>query len=127
MADLRLEGKTNQKRKVSALKSPVMATSGANTLWTIPAGSIVDKVVVVVTTADTDATTPASVDVAVGGTVVANAGTSVAGKVNVETTDLAAVVTAKSDVTVSATGAGDGQYYVVVYLVEDNTTGEYVG
>ena len=72
MADLRFEGKNNQKKGVSIFSSEVITTSATmnDTLFTLPANSLVTAVYAVVTTGS--GTSTDTVDVKVGTTVVAN-------------------------------------------------------
>ena len=72
MADLRFEGKNNQKKGVSIFSSDVITTSATmnDTLFTLPANSLVTAVYAVVTTGS--GTNTDTVDVKVGTTVVAN-------------------------------------------------------
>lgn len=72
MADLRFEGKNNQKKGVSIFSSEVITTSAtmSDTLFTLPANSLVTAVYAIVTTGSGTATD--TVDVKVGTTVVAN-------------------------------------------------------
>ena len=71
MADLRFEGKNNQKKGVSIFSSDVITTSETmnDTLFTLPANSLVTAVYAVVTTGS--GTNTDTVDVKVGTTVVA--------------------------------------------------------
>lgn len=72
MADLRFTDKNNQKKVDSVFASGVIATSATmnDTLFTLPAASLVTNVYAIVTTASGTATD--TVDVKVGSTVVAN-------------------------------------------------------
>ena len=72
MADLRFNDKNNQKKKVSAFASGVIATSATmdETLFTLPAASVVTRAYAVVLTASGTATD--TVDIKVGSTVVAD-------------------------------------------------------
>ena len=72
MADLTFNDKNNQKKKISAFASGTIATSATmnDTLFTLPANSLVTAVYAIVTTASGTATD--TVDVKVGSTVVAN-------------------------------------------------------
>ena len=72
MADLTYSDKNNQKKKISAFASGTIATSATmnDTLFTLPANSLVTAVYAIVTTASGTATD--TVDVKVGSTVVAN-------------------------------------------------------
>lgn len=72
MADLRFVDKNNQKKVDSVFASGVIATSATmnDTLFTLPAASLVTNVYAIVTTASGTATD--TVDVKVGSTVVAN-------------------------------------------------------
>lgn len=72
MADLRFEGKNNQKKGVSIFSSEAITTSATmnNTLFTLPANSLVTAVYAIVLTGS--GTSTDTVDVKVGSTVVAN-------------------------------------------------------
>ena len=72
MADLRYNAKNNQKKKISAFASGTIATSATmnDTLFTLPANSLVTAVYAIIETASGTATD--TVDVKVGSTVVAN-------------------------------------------------------
>lgn len=72
MADLRFEGKNNQKKGVSIFSSEAITTSATmnDTLFTLPANSLVTAVYAIVLAGSGTATD--TVDVKVGTTVVAN-------------------------------------------------------
>lgn len=72
MADLRFEGKNNQKKGVSIFSSEAITTSATmnDTLFTLPANSLVTAVYAIVLTGS--GTSTDTVDVKVGTTVVAN-------------------------------------------------------
>jgi len=72
MADLRFEGKNNQKKIISAYASDIIATSENmdETLFTLPEASLVTRAYAVVLTASGTATD--TVDIKVGSTVVAD-------------------------------------------------------
>ena len=72
MADLRFEGKNNQKKGVSIFSSEAIVTSATmnDTLFTLPANSLVTAVYAIVLAGSGTATD--TVDVKVGSTVVAN-------------------------------------------------------
>ena len=72
MADLTFSDKNNQKKTISVFASGVIATTAtmADTLFTLPAKSLVKDVYAIIETASGTATD--TVDVKVGTTVVAN-------------------------------------------------------
>ncbi|NCB01247.1 MAG: hypothetical protein EOM67_03650 [Spirochaetia bacterium] len=128
MADLRFEGKNNQKKGVSIFSSEVITTSATmnDTLFTLPANSLVTAVYAVVTTGSGSATN--TVDVKVGTTVVAN-------EVIVGVVGVASGTVAKTffptggSVTVVAGADAPGTTgkvkIVIVYIETELTTGTY--
>lgn len=72
MADLRFDNKNNQKKEISVFASGVISTTATmnDTLFTLPAASLVTNVYAIVTTGS--GTSTDTVDVKVGSTVVAN-------------------------------------------------------
>ena len=128
MADLRFEGKNNQKKGVSIFSSDVITTSAtmSDTLFTLPANSLVTAVYAVVITGSGTATD--TVDVKVGTTVVANE--VVVGVVGVASGTVAktffptggsVTVVAGAD----APGATGKVKIVVEYIETELTTGTY--
>lgn len=72
MADLTFNDKNNQKKTISVFASGVISTTATmnETLFTLPAASVVTAVYAIITTAS--GTSTDTVDVKVGSTVVAN-------------------------------------------------------
>lgn len=72
MADLTFDNKNNQKKTLSVFASGTISTTAtmAETLFTLPAASLVTAVYAIVTTAS--GTSTDTVDVKVGSTVIAN-------------------------------------------------------
>lgn len=72
MADLTFDNKNNQKKTLSIFASGTISTTAAmnETLFTLPAASLVTNVYAIVTTAS--GTSTDTVDVKVGSTVIAN-------------------------------------------------------
>jgi hypothetical protein len=70
--DLTFNNKNNQKKEISVFASGVISTSATmnDTLFTLPAASLVTAVYAIVTTAS--GTSTDTVDVKVGSTVIAN-------------------------------------------------------
>jgi len=124
MADLTRVGQNNYKREISVGVSDSMATT-ANTVFNLPANSLVTSVYVYVSAADSTASS--TLDVIVGGTVVANevavTATGVATGTVTPTyfTDGGAVAVAAG----TTAPAGDGACRLVVEYVElDLVTGD---
>ena len=128
MADLRFEDKNNQKKTGSTFASGILTTAVAmdDTLFTLPAGSLVTNVVVYVETISGVATH--SVDVKVGATVVGNEMiTGVAG-IGAGTVVPTYFPTGGSVTVVTGAGSLDtaGRIKVIVEYVETElTSGEY--
>ena len=124
MADLTRVGQNNYKREVSVGVSDSMATA-ANTVFNLPANSLVTGVYVYVSAADTTATS--TLDVTVGGTVVADevAVTAIGVATGTVTPTYFADGGAVSVAAGAVAPAGDGACRLVVEYVElDKVTGD---
>ena len=128
MADLRFEGKNNQKKGVSIFSSEAITTSATmnDTLFTLPANSLVTAVYAIVLAGSGTATD--TVDVKVGTTVVANE--VVVGVVGVAsgTVDKTFFPTGGSVTVVAgadAPGTTGKVKIVVEYIETELTTGTY--
>jgi hypothetical protein len=128
MADLRFENKNNQKKTRSVFASGVIGTSAtmAETLFTLPAASIVTAVYAVVLTAS--GTSTDTVDVKVGSTVVANE--IVVGTTGTKTGSVTAAYFETGGVVTVVAGADApddvGEIKIVVeYIETELTNGQY--
>lgn len=123
MADLTRVGQNNYKREVMVGVSDSMST-GDNSVFNLPANSLVTNVKVIVTAADT--TVSSTVDVKVGTTVVADeAGVAATGVVGTTTEAYFADGGLVSVVAGATAPAGDGIIRLVVEYIElDTVTGD---
>jgi hypothetical protein len=124
MADLTRVGQNNYKREIMVGVSDSMST-GDNTVFNLPANSLVTGVSVVVTSADTTALS--TVDVKVGITVVANeVAVAAAGVASGTVTPTYFADGGAVSVAAGATvPAGDGVIRLVVEYIElDTVTGD---
>lgn len=124
MADLRFDDKNNQKKEISIFASGVLSTSATmdDTLFTLPAASIVKAVYAYVETASGTAT--GTVDVKVGSTVIANE--VVVGTTGTKTGSVTATYfpTGGSVTVVAGADAPDaaGRFKLVVEYIETGLT-----
>lgn len=128
MADLTFENKNNQKKTRSAFASGVITTTAtmSETLFTLPANSLVTEVYAIVETGSGTATD--TVDVKVGSTVVANE--VVVGVVGVATGTVAKTFFPTGGIVTVVAGADapgtTGKIRIVVEYVEvELTNGQY--
>lgn len=128
MADLKFEDKNNQKKSYSVFASGEIATSATmnDTLFTLPVGSLVRSVSVIVLTGS--GTSTDTVDVKVGSTVVANE--AVVGVVGVSSGTVTPTYFATGGTVTVVAGADapgtTGVIKVVVEYVETElTNGQY--
>lgn len=128
MANLTLSNKNNQKKVRSAFASGVITTSAAmsDTLFTLPANSLVTEVYAIVETGS--GTSTDTVDVKVGSTVVANE--VVVGVVGVATGTVAKGFFPTGGIVTVVAGAdapgATGKIRIVVEYVEvELTNGQY--
>ena len=127
MADLRFEGKNNQKKTSSVFASTVIATSATmdDTLFTLPEGALVTDAYAYVETASGTATD--TVDIKVGATVIANE--VVVGSTGTKETAVNTYFPTGGSVTVVAgADAPDtaGRFKVIVeYIETELASGEY--
>ena len=128
MADLTKEGKNNQKKTYSVFASETISTTATmdETLFTLPAGSLVTNVYAYVSTASGTATD--TVDVEVGSTVIANE--IVVGTTGTKTGSVTATYFPTGGVVSVVAGADApgtaGRFIVVVEYIETQlTNGQY--
>jgi len=128
MADLTKEGKNNQKKTYSVFASETISTTATmdETLFTLPAGSLVTNVYVYVSTAS--GTSTDTVDVEVGSTVIANE--IVVGTTGTKTGSVTATYFPTGGVVSVVAGADApgtaGRFIVVVEYIETQlTNGQY--
>ena len=130
MADMRLDGKNNQAKEVIVARSRKYATDASGELFNLPVGSVVIRATVVITKADTtaNATNPSILSIKVDGTEIASVETNATGIKQVNVTDLAAFAETGGVVTITpGNAAGDGEMFVILDIVTNNTTGAYLG
>jgi hypothetical protein len=128
MADLRFENKNNQKKGISVFASGVVSTSATmdETLFTLPAASLVTRAYAVVLTASGEATD--TVDIKVGSTVVGDEVVTGATGVQEGTQTKAYFATGGSVTVVAGSDAPDdtGRIKVVVeYIETEISSGTY--
>jgi len=130
MADMRLDSKNNQAKEVIVARSSKYATNASGKLFNLPVGGVVTKVTAVITKADTtaDANNPSTLSIKVDGTEIASVETNATGIKQVDVTDLAAFAETGGVVTIiPGNAAGDGEMFVILDIVTNNTTGAYLG
>jgi hypothetical protein len=130
MADMRLEDKNNQAREIIAARSKVYATNASGDLFNLPINSVVKEVVVAVTKADStaDGTNPSTLEVDINGTSVGSVNTNAAGIARIEVADIAGYAKTGGVLSIVPGNAkGDGEMFIIAEIVENNTTGAYLG
>lgn len=126
MADMRIEDKNNQAREVVFARSKVYATSASGQLFNLPVNSVVTKLIVVVTVADTNASAAIGADI--NGTTVGSANITATGIKAVEITDIAGYAETGGVLSITPTSTnGDGVMFIIAEIVENNTDGTYLG